>query len=281
MILVTGATGNVGRELVEQLVAAGEKVRVMVRDERKVENLKNRAEIAVGDFDKPETLTGAMRGIERMFVLSFGPGNEQIVNAVAAAKRAGVRHVAYLSSMGAAREPAPQMGVWHKEKEQLIEDSGLEWTFLRPGMFMSNALQWAETIKSQAAVYLPTGEGKVAPIDPRDIAAVAATALTTNGHEEKIYELTGAELMTARQQTEILAAVLNKPIRYIDITPEAVAEKMKTDGLPQFLAEGIREVMEGVRSGGAAVVTQNVEQVTGRAPGTFEDWCRRHQEAFQ
>ena len=281
MILVTGANGNVGRELVEQLLAAGEKTRVMVRDERKAGNLKNRVEIAVGDFDKPETLTAAMSGIQRMFLLSVGPANEPIVNAIEAAGRAGVRHVAFLSSMGSNLDPAPQMGKWHKEKEQLIESSGLEWTFLRPGMFMSNTLQWAETIKSQAAVYFPTGEGECAPIDPRDIAAVAATVLTTPGHEGRAYELTGTELLTARQQTEILASVLNKPIRYFDIAPEAFAEKMKNNGVPQFLADGLKEVMEGVRSGRVAIVTQNVEQVTGRTPGSFEDWCRRQKGAFQ
>ncbi len=282
MILVTGANGNVGRELAEQLLSAGEKIRVMVRDESKAGNFKNRAEIAVGDFDRPETLTAAMSGIERMFLLNLGPENRQIVNVIEAARQTDVRHIAYLSSMGVNLDPVPQMGKWHKDKEQLIEDSGLEWTFLRPGMFMSNTLQWwAETIKSQAAVYFPTGEGEFAPIDPRDIAAVAATALTTSGHEGKAYELTGAELMTARRQTEILASVLNKPIRYFDLTPEAFAENLKNNGLPQFVAEAILEVIGGVRSGKSAIVTENVEQVTGRAPGSFEDWCRRHQEVFQ
>src|SRR5207237_197124 len=148
------------------------------------------------------------------FLMTNEVGAGHVETMMKAAQQAGVRHVVYLSSTGA-NHPTLLLGRWHRDREEIIRASGLTWTFLRPGNFMSNTLMWAETIKTQETVYFPGGAGRTAPIDPQDIAAVAALALTQPGHEGRIYELTGGELLTAAQQTEILSHVLGKPIRYV------------------------------------------------------------------
>ncbi len=177
MILVTGATGHVGRELIPLLLQDKQRVRVLVRDERKVAYLDECVERAVGDFDKPGTLLRAMKGVERLFLVTYE--TRQDINVLEAAKKAGVRQIVKLSTLEA-KDHKIQVGKWHYEREELIRLSGLGWTFLRPGMFMSNSIDWwAESIKGQGSVFFPGGKrGKVAPIDPRDVAAVAAIALT-------------------------------------------------------------------------------------------------------
>ena len=221
MILVTGATGNVGGKLVQELLALGQPVRVFVRNEAKAAHLGAQVERAVGDLDKPETLAAALQGVDALFLNTGGFGTQQDENAITAAKQAGVRHVVKLSTYGAG-EPMYQIDRWHHAKEQVLLDAGLPWTMLRPGQFMSNTLQWAGMIKGQGTVYAPGGEGKVAPIDPRDIAAVAAVALTQPGHTEQAYQLTGPELLTVGEQVQIIASLLGKPLQYVDI-PLSVA----------------------------------------------------------
>ena len=180
MILVTGATGTVGKEVVRQLLDRGQPVRVFTRDKTKANHLGNRVEYAIGDLDKPDTLEAAMRGVERVFLLTSRTQQDQ--NAIDAAKRVGVRHIVKLSTIEAGREPMIGHGKYHREREELIRASGLAWTFLRPTMFMSTALTWGETIKQQAQVYYPGGAGQVGAIDPWDIADVVAFALTAPSH---------------------------------------------------------------------------------------------------
>src|SRR5215510_5387814 len=173
MILVTGATGNVGRELVPLLLDANQPVRVLIRDERKAAHLGDRVQRAVGDLDRPETLAQAMQGIDRLFLVT--PVTQQVANLVEAAKHAGVRHIVKQSTIEANRSLGP--GRWHREQERMIEDCGISWTFLRPTLMMVNTLQWwAHTILSQGCVYFPR-TGQVPPIDPLDVAAVACAVL--------------------------------------------------------------------------------------------------------
>lgn len=280
MILATGATGNVGGELVSQLLDLNQPVRVLTRDPRKVAAWGDRVECAAGSFDQPSTLDAALQGVEQVFLMTSEVGAGHVEAMQKAARQAGVRHIVYLSSTGA-NHPALLLGKWHHDREEVLRASGLSWTFLRPGNFMSNTLMWAETIKTQGAVYFPGGEGRTAPIDPQDIAAVAALALTQPGHEGRIYELTGGELLTAAQQTEILSRVLGKPIRYVDVPPSAAREGMLKSGMPPIVADAVIEVFTFVRDGQVAQTTDTFEQVVGRKPRTFEAWCRDHTAAFQ
>ena len=159
MILITGATGNVGRELTQQLLEAGQPLRLLTRDASKLSALDGRVEIAVGDLGKPETLESAFEGVERLFLVTASTQQDQ--NVLNAAKDAGVRHVVKLSTFEAVDPLMAEHVKWHREREELIRASGLAWTFLRPTMFMSTALDWAETIRQEGVFYFPGGEGRV------------------------------------------------------------------------------------------------------------------------
>jgi len=174
-----------------------------------------------------------------------------------------------------------QIDRWHHAKEQVLLDAGLPWTMLRPGQFMSNTLQWAGMIKGQGTVYAPGGEGKVAPIDPRDIAAVAAVALTQPGHTEQAYQLTGPELLTVGEQVQIIAGLLGKALQYVDIPLAVAAERMRQGGMPPALVDALMEFQALIGEGKGAYRTNRVEQITGRPAHTFAEWCRAYIGAFQ
>ncbi len=280
MILVTGATGHIGRELISLLLEAGQPIRVLVRDEHKVAHLDACIERAVGDFDKPETLLTTMKGVERLFLLTYE--TRQDLNVLEAAKKMGVRHIVKLSTLEAT-EHKIKVGKWHYEREELIRVSGIDWTFLRPGMFMSNSIDWwAESIKGQGSVFFPGGKkGKVAPIDPRDVAEVAALALTRPGHSEQAYELTGSELFTIGEMVQVISQALGKPIQYVDIPPIAAKLFMLRTGMDKTLVNALMEMLASLRKGEGAVVTNTFQRLTGHLPRTFEAWCREHIVAFQ
>lgn len=280
MILVTGATGHVGAELVEQLLDKGEHIRFFTRDAHRAAHLGDRVEVAVGDLDQPDTLDAALEGVDRLFLVTIDFGTRQDENAVAAVRRAGVGHIVKLSTFGAG-EPTLQVDQWHHAREQVIRASGLAWTFLRPGQFASNATQWAREIKEQGTVHYPGGDGKTAPIDPRDIAAVAAVALTGPGHEGQAYQLTGPDLLTVREQVGAIARVLGRPIAYVDIPVSAASDSMRRAGMPADLVDALVEMMEAVRDGHEVERTDTVERITGRPARIFEDWCHAHIAAFQ
>ena len=278
MILVTGATGNVGKELVKQLVDKGVQVRVLLRDQKKAAALGDRVEVVIGDLNKPETLGAPMQGVEKLFLVT--PDTGQVANLLKVAKQAGVQHVVKLSTIEADRSLGP--GKWHRQQEELIKSMGFEWTFLRPTMMMVNTIEWwGETINSQNAVYFPGGKGKVSPVDPRDVATIACTVLTQSGHEGQIYELTGPEAFTISEMVQILAKALDKPIRYTDVPVFAAAIGMLRFGLPFYVVMGLMQTLSALRRSEYAYVTDVVEQVGKCEPRTFNEWCRENVAAFQ
>jgi uncharacterized protein YbjT (DUF2867 family) len=278
MILVTGATGHVGKELVQQLFQTGKPVRVLTRDERKVAHLDQTIERAVGDFDHAETLDRAMQGVERLFLVTDETRHDQ--NAIEAAKRSGVQHVVKLSTKEVLWPDLLPIGKWNLEREQLIQDSGLHWTFLRPGQFSTNALVWANSVKKANTVFFPGGKGRSAPIDPYDIAAVAAHALTEPGHEGQSYLLAGPELLTTAQQVDILGKVLGKPLRYVNVPLFIARVFMLRAGMKPELADGLVKLARVVRTGKMEQLTSTVQDVTGQAPRSFETWCRNQIAVF-
>jgi uncharacterized protein YbjT (DUF2867 family) len=278
MILISGATGNVGKELVKLLLDEGAQIRVLVRDQRKAADFDDSVEVAVGNLDKPETLTAAMRGVERLYFVT--PVTEQVVNLLEAANQAGVKHVVKQSTLEADRSLGP--GKWHREQEELIKSMGFAWTFIRPTMFMSNTIEWwGATIKSQNAVYFPGGRGKVPAVDPRDVAAVARTVLVAPGHEEKIYEVTGPHTFTIGEMVEVLAKAMGKPLRYVNVPAFLAAIWLRRFGMPRELVKALIETLGALRRNEYAYVTDTVERVGRTRPHTFEAWCREHIDAFQ
>jgi len=281
MLLVTGATGHVGRELVRELDARGAAFRVLVRDPARAAGLPDRAERVIGDLDRPATLAAAMDGVERLFLLVPGIGIEHTEHAVAAARAAGVRHVVYLSSYAVIGDPVPAMGRWHREREELIRASGIPATFLRPGGFMTNAFDWLPTLRAGGYVLDPVGPGRAAPIDPADIAAVAAVTLTEGGHEGEQYLLTGGETFTVAEQVQILAKATGRDIEIRAVATPAEAVRFRyPHGAPQALADALIEGLTLMRADTVGVRTDTVRRLLGRAPGTFADWCARNAAAF-
>jgi uncharacterized protein YbjT (DUF2867 family) len=281
MILVTGATGTVGREVVIQLLAAGEQVRGMTRNPSTAK-LDARVELVKGDFAAPDTLAKAVDGVERVFSLTFGPQTGTHERDLAGlAKKAGVRHIVKLSAMGGDGETKNAIRKWHEQGEEAIKATGISWTVVRPGGFMSNALHWRETVRTQGKVFSNYGDGKLPSVHPRDIAAVAVRALTSDGHERKTYHLTGPEALSVGEQVDILSEVLGRRIEYVPITDEVARKGMEKAGMPALLIDALIPFATFIRSGRAAEVLPTVEEVTSRPALTFLDWAREHAEAFR
>lgn len=277
-MLVTGATGNVGEQLVEDLLNKGAQVRVLIRDPKKAARLGHRVEMAIGDLDQPETLQPAMQDIEKLYFVT--PDTKQVTNLLEAAKQAGVKHVVKQSTLEADRSLGP--GRWHREQEELIKSMGFTWTFIRPTMFTSNTIEWwSATIKSQNAVYFPGGKGKVPPVDPRDVASVACAVLTQAGHEGKVYEVTGPEAHTIGEMVQILAKALGKPLRYVNVPAFLAAIWLRRFGMSRELVNGLMETLGALRRNEYAYVTDAVERVGGVKPRSFEVWCHENIGAFQ
>jgi uncharacterized protein YbjT (DUF2867 family) len=283
MILVTGSTGKVGSELVRQLSAKGARVRALVRDPAKGAALEAPGvEIARGDLGDPASLDAAMQGIERVFLLSSVDQQQAELqgNVVQAAKRAGVRHVVKLGAAGTSLDSPITVARLHAQTEKDIEASGIPYTFLKPALFMQFLVGHAPTIKSDGAFYMPMRDGKVPMVDLRDIATVAATVLTTSGHEGKAYTLTGPEALSMSEAAQKLAAAIGKPVEYVDVPPDAARQAMIAQGIPEWFVEDLLELMEVFAAGYAAAVSLDVKNVTGRAR-TFDEFARDFARAFK
>ena len=282
MILITGATGNIGTELVRRLVSKRTPIRIITRDQKKIAHLGPEVGRVIGDRHEPSVVQRALQEVEKVFVLSgpFDIDHEADRLLMNKAKNASVRQIVLISSSTVHLAEKNSIGVFHREKEMLVERSGVPWTFLRPGAFMSNALQWVDTIKSQGKVFNPTGAGKFAPISPYDIAAVAALALNSSRHEGKAYDLTGSQLLSTHDQVHTLSQLIGSPIQCIDIPTEVAAERMKASGIPEILIQGLVDRWIRTRNGESTFYANEVERLTGQPAQTFEAWCYEHRSAF-
>ncbi len=280
MYLVTGATGNVGSELVDQLLENGQRVRVFVRDPRKVAHWGDRIEVSPGEFEDAGSFGRAAAGTEGVFLMNGAAEVGTFPNLIAEAKKQQVPRIVFLSSLFASI-PGVKIGKVHKEKEDAIRKAGIPAHFLRAGGFMSNSRQWIATIKEQGVVYNPTGQGKIAAIAPEDIAAVAAKLLVSPDGVEESPELTGSELESVPEQVVRLAGAIGKPIRCVDVPAEAAIEGMKRNGLPPQLAAALGESIAVVREGRAEHITDTVEGILGRKPMTFAEWATKHAGEFR
>src|SRR2546427_6583855 len=224
MILVTGATGSNGSALVRRLSARGVPVRALVRSAAKAAGISSlpKVEIVEGDMARPETLIGALRGVDcAMLISSSDPMMLEVQsNFIEAARKAGVKHVVKLSGIIAELDSPFRFSRMHAEIERRLEASGMAFTHLRAGEFMPAYFRQVPSITGRSALFLPMDDAKIASIDVGDITEVAAAALTNSGHEGKIYPLTGPEALTMAEVAEKLSAVTGKQIRYVNLTPE-------------------------------------------------------------
>ena len=279
MYLVTGATGNVGSKVVAQLLGSGAKVRVFTRDPGKVSHWGDRVEVAVGDFGRLDSFERAIAGVDGAFLMGGITDHESYGRLIAAAKAQGNPRIAFLSSI-LADAPEFLVGRLHKEKEDAFRESGLPAKFVRPGAFMTNIYQSIGTIKAEGVVYNATGTGKIAAIAPEDIAAVAVKALTDPELSGETFEVTGGALISVPEQASILAEVLGKPIRSVDVPVESAVQGMIRAGVPAQLAAGVAQSLQAIRDGRTVIVTDTVKRVTGQEPKTFAVWARENAARF-
>ena len=293
VILVTGAAGNVGTELVKQLSTAGAIFRAGVHSNKsadKIGKISSRAELIDIDYDKSETLRRACEGVARIFLLS--PDSPRAVelasNLVKEAKKAGVRHIVKQSNILVTKmETLTNYTRLHRDAEKIIEESGIQFTFLRPNDFMQNFVNfYTPTIKTNSAFYIPGGDAKVSFVDVRDIAVVAAKVLTEHDESEtrhfgKAYNITGPEALSYYQAAKILSNTAGKKINYVNI-PEVDARRgMKDMGMNGWFINIALELFDNYRKGYASQVYDAVESITGKKPISFSQFAMDYAGAFR
>jgi uncharacterized protein YbjT (DUF2867 family) len=288
MILVTGATGTNGIEIVKLLSQRGLRCRALVRTSEKSNMLSGLpgVEIAYGDFAQPETLTPALRDIDKaLLISSIDPRLPELQgNFIQAAKRAGVPYVVKFSgawAMGGADLREWRFARWHAEAEKLLEDSGLAFTHLQPNQFMQIYLRFQPTIAAQGKFFAACKNSKVSPVDVRDIAAVAAAVLTGSGHEGKAYVITGPEALTYSEVAEKLSAAIGKTVTYVDVPLEQAKKAMADGGMPDWFVAGQMEQYQVRLKGYQSAVTSVVSEVGKKQPIAFDEFARDHAAFFR
>lgn len=283
-IIITGATGNIGTQLTKLLAALKVPFRAMVRqteDAKSFADLEG-VEVVVGDFNDEKTIAAVLRGIERAFLLtnSSEQAEKQQTVFVEAAQKAGIKHLVKLSQWAASTDSPVRFLRYHASVEQKIKDSGIAYTFLRPNLFMQGLLGFKETIINQNKFFAAIGDAKISVVDVRDIAAVAAAALTEDGHENKIYNLTGPEALSHKEMAKKLSAALGRQIQFADVLPEAMREALNSAGFPDWQADGLIEDYAHYSRGEAAEIASGIQDATGKPPRTFEDFALDYASAF-
>jgi uncharacterized protein YbjT (DUF2867 family) len=283
MILVTGATGNVGRQVVEQLVTAGEPVRALSRHPERA-GWPDEVEAVRGDLTEdlpPEVFDGVR-------ALYLFPEPRRVEAVVGAAAAAGVEHVVVLSSLAAGLEAVGGLEVLqrrHLVVEQAVEASAMSWTHLRPGMFMTNTFAWAEGIRTDGVVREPYPDATAAPVHEADIAAVAVAALLDPvRHAGAAYALSGPEVLSQLDRVHVLAEVLGRPVRFEEQTrDQARAALLANPWMNESLADTLLDLLAGSRADHVADgqgVLPTVQQVLDRPPLSFARWVEDHRDAF-
>ncbi|MEV6106025.1 NAD(P)H-binding protein [Streptomyces sp. NPDC051940] len=271
MITVTGATGNIGRVLVEILSSSGQDVRAV-----------SRSGPHPADLGDPASLKDAFAGADSLFLLLAG---EQLVtgpdprDVLSLAAAAGVKRTVLLSSQAAGTRPDFGSHERLRQYETAVRESGLDWTVLRPGGFTTNTFAWAESVRTHRAVYAPFGDVALPLIDPADIAAVAAAALQEDGHTGRTYELTGPAPVTPREQAAAIAGALSEPVTFHELTPAAARETL-LGFMPPEVADGTLAIL-GSPTAREARVSPDVETVLGRPGRSFAEWAAANGGVFR
>ncbi|WP_030269255.1 NAD(P)H-binding protein [Streptomyces sp. NRRL B-24484] len=276
-ILVTGIRGNVGSLVARKLVAAGLPVRGTARD-LAAPGLPDGVEVVHAELTRPQTLRGVLEGVEKVFLYTVPQGIDGFVDA---ARAAGVRHVVLLSSIAVTwadrdRNPIARM---HLGVEEPLRESGIGWTFVRPEALATNALAWAAEIRADGVVHCPFPGSYTVPVHEEDVADVAVTALTTDGHRSAAYSLTGPQSLTQRDQVALLGEALGRAIRCERI-PVEVARAAMEGVYPADVVETVLTA-QAMADGRPAAVLDTVEAVTGRPARTFATWAADHAADFR
>src|SRR5450759_3629638 len=285
MILVTGATGLNGSELVRRLSAKGIPSRALVRNLVKAQPLASlpHVEVVEGDMARPDSLTAAFRGVERAMLIS--PSDPTMLEVqssfIDAARKAGVKHVVKLSGIIPELDSPFRFARMHAEIEKRLEASGMAYTHLRAGEFMPSYFRQVPSIVGRGVLALPMADARIASVDIGDLAEVSIAVLTTSGHEGKTYPLTGPESLSMAEVAEKLSAAIGKTVRYVDVAPEEANKARLAAGMPPYLAEGLDELFAERRKGKESRVWPTIEEVFGLQPTSFDEFARRNAAIFR
>ena len=281
MILITGASGTVGQEVLNQIVKTGQPIRAAFQSATKASTAPASVEAVIMDYNQPETIRTALRDVDKIFLVGPVAPNLLALERKAADEiaRSAVRQIVKLSAMGGRAATFPRQ---HQESEDYIRSSGIPYTFLRPNGFMQNMVNYnGAAIRSQNAFYGSQGDGQVSHIDLRDIAAVTVKVLTEDGHLNKIYTLTGPEALTNSRIAEILSRTLGREIKYVDLPAAQMKQALLTAGMPEWNADGILDLSELYRTGGSSIVSTDVEHILARRPISFAQFALDYSSSLQ
>jgi uncharacterized protein YbjT (DUF2867 family) len=278
-ILVTGATGNIGRPLIDGLLAEGARVRALTRDPAAA-GLPPQVEVSGGDYATPGVLAGAVRGADAVFV-NIGAIRGGLGDLLAAARDAGVSKIVMLSST-TVRDQGEQeyaLGAQHKTAEDAIKASGIDWTLLRCGGFATNTLAWAASVRADGVVRAPYGQAAMALIAEQDIAAAAVRTLLDPGHGGQTYYLTGPESLTQIQQAAAIAAAIGQQVRFEELSPETFRQY----ATQRFPAPVVDDLLRNwaQSAGQTADIAPDLEKIIGRPATTYAQWAAQRADAYR
>jgi uncharacterized protein YbjT (DUF2867 family) len=283
MILIVGANGNVGSEVVKQLATKGESMRALVRDPAKATAVKDQGiELVQGDLSDAASLQGALKGVDKVFVSTTATPymTAQHIALINAAKEAGVDHLVKISVFGAGDDPTLRIARWHHLVEQAAVSADLPYTMIRPNGFMQNILMQAQSVQSGSAFYAPMQDAKVSFADIRDIAACAVETLTGSGHKYKTYEITGSEALSHADLAKSLTAAIGKDVSYVDIPSDAARKSFTEWGLPDWMNDVLIELYGWYTEDKGSRITGDAKTLLGRDPISFGQFAKDHAAAF-
>lgn len=284
MILVTGATGKNGVEIIRRLSGRKERVRAMVRRQdgilRATPNVA--LEYVEADFDDPASLRKALSGVQRAFLVtnSSEQVEERQLRFVGLAREAGVKHIVYLSQLHAVSDSPLRFLRYHAAVEEALRTSGISYTNLRPNFYMQGLLMIGRSIATEGRFFAPAGDARVSVVDVRDVAAAAVVALTRSGHEGKTYDITGPEALTHAEMAAQLSEALHRPVAFIDVPEQEFREALRGFHMPDWQADGLIEDYAHYRRGEASNISSAVQEVTGESPRPFTAFARDYKSAF-
>jgi uncharacterized protein YbjT (DUF2867 family) len=283
LILVTGATGNTGSALLQELRARGARVRAMVRARSGTTRLSEASvETINADFDDTESIDAALRGVARAYLVTpSGPNAQsQQIRFAERAAAAGVHHVVKLSQFAADEASPVRFLRYHAAVERRIRELGLAFTFLRPNLYLQGLLPFQGMIANEGRFIAPVGEARVSAVDVRDIASVAAIALTQGGHEGRTYTITGPQAVTHGEMAAAIGAATGRSVTFIDVPPSVFSAALLSAGLPAWQVDGLIEDYAHYARGEAAAVFPTVREVTGSDPRDLAAFARDYAQAF-
>ena len=282
-ILVTGATGNTASSVLQQLEKRGAVVRAMVRASKDAARLLNTsATVVVGNFDDTRSLAAALDGVTRAYLVtpSSPEAEAQQVRFAELAAAAGVRRLVKLSQFGADEASPVRFLRYHATVERRIRELGLSFTFLRPNLYFQGLLAFQPMIAGAGHFVAPIGDARVSAVDVRDIAAVAAVALTEEGHDEKIYTITGPTAVTHAEMASALSKATGRPVAFRDVPAHAFAGALKAAGVPPWQVDGLVEDYAHYGRGEAEAISPHVREVTGVAPRDVGRFAEDYRSVF-